>query len=142
MNRIASVPLLVTVIALCGACAGEKATAPPPTAPSEARNAELVRPGNETPEANLPPSLRVTLSRAREQAQECLPEGSGKVNVLVTRREGSLVLTFAPDASLDPRTRHCILETLSTYNLEEVGGNTGGTSYKPSGYTSIIQVSW
>jgi hypothetical protein len=79
---------------------------------------------------------------AREPLQGCRQSGGGKVNVRITRSEGLFHLSVEPGASLDPTARHCVLEALSTVDLEETGGNVGGPTIRPSGFTSLITVSW
>ncbi|WP_394832941.1 hypothetical protein LVJ94_41215 [Pendulispora rubella] len=128
-------------VLLCSACANTTATAPPPTS-GAAEDPSLVRiQPNPTPESP-PKPLSISLESRRDMLRSCLQGSSGKVNVMVTRTENTVHLGFAPDVSLDPTMRHCLLETLSTVDLEEVGGNVGGTTIKPTGYTSVIQVSW
>ncbi len=95
-------------------------------------------------EANgVPPALVAqAYQAAREPLQSCQQSGGGKVNVRITRQEGRFHLSVEPGASLDPSARHCVLEALSTVELEDTAGNVGGPAIKPSGFTSLITVSW
>jgi hypothetical protein len=52
------------------------------------------------------------------------------------------MLHVEPGQSLDPTTGHCALEALSTIDLEPTGGNVGGPTVPPSGFTSLITISW
>jgi hypothetical protein len=79
---------------------------------------------------------------AREPLRVCQQAGGGKVNVRIARGEGRFHLDVEPGASLDPTARHCVLEALSTVELEDTAGNMGGPTVKPSGFTSLITVSW
>lgn len=79
---------------------------------------------------------------AKEPLGRCHTGGGGKINVRVTRKDNATILSIAPGTSLDPRAQHCVLEALSTLGLEETGGNVGGPTPKPSGFTSLITVSW
>jgi hypothetical protein len=126
---------------LCSACANTTATAPP-ASPGAVEDPSLVRIQPKAAPEEPPKPFSVSLESRRDMLRSCLQGSSGKVNVVVTREENAVHLGFAPDVSLDPRMRHCLLETLSTVDLEEVGGQVGGTTIKPTGYTSIIQVSW
>ncbi|WP_394843478.1 hypothetical protein LZC95_41330 [Pendulispora brunnea] len=131
--------VMISVL-LCSACASTTATAPPPSS-AAAEDPSLVRlPQRKAEDPSKP--LSISLESRRDMLRSCLAGSSGKVNVMVTRVDNSIHLGFAPDVSLDPTMRHCLLETLSTVDLEEVGGNVGGTTIKPTGYTSVIQVSW
>jgi hypothetical protein len=114
-----------------------------------------------TPEAAAPPAkapvqhgeLMVTDAQGRsaeeisaifapavEPMHRCAPGSGGKINIRVERREGSLHLSVEPGASLDPTARECVLDALAVVELDETGANTGVT--RPSGFTSILSVSW
>jgi len=131
--------LLTLVAVVCSACAN---TAPPRDARLVGDPPEGIRIRTKTTDGTEPKQLGPSLQIVRERLRPCLPGSEGKVNVVLTRRDDVVHLSFAPDASLDPRTRDCVLETLSTVDLEDVGNNVGGTSIPPTGYTSVIQVSW
>jgi hypothetical protein len=145
--------LPIFTILLSAACAGPTEARPPETllaiAPkTTALDAGLAKPPDavhlEVTEADgLPRELVAHVyEAAREPLQGCRQSGGGKVNVRITRREGLFHLSVEPGASLDPSARHCVLEALSTVDLEETGGNVGGPTIRPSGFTSLITVSW
>jgi hypothetical protein len=90
-----------------------------------------------------PGRLAAALEPVRQRLTRCLPGSGGKVEIRITRNsDGTLWLNVEPGVSLDPTAKDCVLETLSTVDLEQVGSNVGGTSLPPSGFTSLIQVSW
>jgi hypothetical protein len=117
-----------------------KATTPPDVGSTKPRDAVHLE---VTEATGLSPALMTQVYQAaREPLQGCRQSGGGKVNVRITREGGVLHLSVEPGASLDPTARHCVLEALSTVDLEETGGNVGGPTVRPSGFTSRISVSW
>jgi hypothetical protein len=132
------------VLLSLGACV---ATPPPPSVePRPLEDQPLVtrtervrietEPGAATP-------LEAALQPARERVARCLPTSSGKLEIVVTRYQGgSVQLSIAPSASLDPTARDCVLEALSTVDIEQAGGSVGGPAIPPTGYTSLIRISW
>jgi hypothetical protein len=72
-----------------------------------------------------------------------MPAGStGKIDLRVTSRDGRLDVAVVPAASLNPSVRECTSEALSSVYLRETASNTGGVSVPPSGFTSLLTVSW
>jgi len=136
------IPSIVLLVSICGGCAGTTAIAPA-TADQRAQiEPTPLQVRAQTISGSEHTRLSSALIPARERLRQCLPGSNGKVNVLVTQRENSIHLGFEPGESLDPTAKDCMLEALSTVDLEETGTNVGGTSYTPTGYTSIIQISW
>jgi hypothetical protein len=91
----------------------------------------------------LPPEqITPLVLPAKTTIQHCQNGSGGKINVRITRKDGATNMSVEPGASLDPDARHCVLEALSTLGLEETGGNVAGPGGKPSGFTSLISVSW
>jgi hypothetical protein len=138
---------------LCAACAAPTEAKPPEAPPVVVLTATPIDAGSVVaPEAvhlavteatGLPTALVARVyEAAREPLQGCRQAGGGKVDVRITRRDGLFHLSVEPGASLDPSARHCVLEALSTVDLEETGGNVGGPTVRPSGFTSLITVSW
>ncbi len=82
------------------------------------------------------------LVQAKAPLHQCHNGAGGKINVRVTRKDNTTNMSVEPGASLDPEARHCVLEALSTLGLEETGGNVAGPGGKPSGFTSLITLSW
>lgn len=82
------------------------------------------------------------LVQAKAPLQHCHNGAGGKINVRITRKDNVMSMSVEPGASLDLEARHCVLEALSTLGLEETGGNVGGPGGKPSGFTSLITLSW
>ncbi len=132
--------LIAVVLFFCGACANTTAATPPPN--EVTNDPSLVRLSPNPSEENSPKQLRSVSLQSDQRRLRCFAGTTGKVNVVVTRHDNAILLGFEPGVSLDPTVRDCLLETLSTYDLEDTGSNVGGTSIPPTGYTSIIQVSW
>jgi hypothetical protein len=121
-----------------------EASAPPPTlvVAQEAGAGGRVHVEVNKAAGGLDPASSAAFQTARGHLEQCHPGSSGKVNVRVTREGGSTHLHIEPGASLDPSEGHCVLEALSTVELEETGSNVGGPAVKPSGFTSLITISW
>jgi hypothetical protein len=79
---------------------------------------------------------------AQPHVARCHPGTAGKVEVRLTKEDRATHLHIEPGTSLNPAEGHCVLEALSTVDLEETGGNVGGPAVKPSGFTSLITISW
>jgi hypothetical protein len=79
---------------------------------------------------------------ARPHLEHCHPGGGGKIAVQITKHERATYMSIVPGESLDPTAGHCVLEALSTVDLPETGSNVGGPAVKPSGFTSLITISW
>jgi hypothetical protein len=79
---------------------------------------------------------------ATESLGHCHQPGGGTVHVTVVKTGTTLHLHVEPGATLDPRAHDCVLEALSTVDLTETGGNVGGPAVPPSGFTSLLTLSW
>lgn len=92
----------------------------------------------------LPPErVSAIFGPAAAPIEHCMPAGSrGKIEVRVQSRGGALDVAVVPGASLDPRARACALDALSSVYLEETATNAGTPAVPPSGFTSLLMVSW
>jgi hypothetical protein len=81
-------------------------------------------------------------SAARESLGHCHQPGGGTVHVRIVRQGLSLHMHIEPGATLDPTAHQCVLEALSTVELPDTAGNGGGPAVPPSGFTSLITLSW
>lgn len=96
-----------------------------------------------TETTGLPPEqVHAIFEPAAEPLARCLPGQSGKINVRVQGATGALHVFLDPSVSLDERARECAASTLSQVYLEQTGSNAGGPDVPPSGFTSILTVSW
>jgi hypothetical protein len=86
--------------------------------------------------------LRAIFQPALEPVRRCLAGSAGKLNVRLTNRSGGLEISVAPGESLSPTARACVLEALTAVYLEATGANVGGPGLPPSGFTSLVSVSW
>jgi hypothetical protein len=155
-ERIAVVGLLALA-----ACGGGKASSfgsissLPPTGPIEAGAAPATSAENLAAQKKERVRLQVTkaqggldsessaaIEAARPHLEHCHPGSGGKIAVQVTKQARATYMSVVPGESLDPTEGHCVLEALSTVDLPETGGNVGGPAVKPSGFTSLITISW
>ena len=152
--------VVVGLLALA-ACGGEKASSfgsissLPPTGPIEAGAAPPITGQNVAGPKKERVHLEVTKAQggldnessaaveaARPHLEHCHPGSGGKIAVQVTKQARATYMSVVPGESLDPTAGHCVLEALSTVDLPETGSNVGGPAVKPSGFTSLITVSW
>lgn len=79
------------------------------------------------------------LEPTQERVAACVPGTGGIVRVHVENKKGRTVFTIDdPKGEFDPKTRHCILEALSTMQLDDDPSKRLG----PEGFTSHIEISW
>jgi hypothetical protein len=90
----------------------------------------------------LDPAAAARLEPARGVLEQCRPGNGGKLDIRLSRQDHGTLLHVEPGPSLDPRTGHCALEALSTIDLEPTAGNVGGPTTPPTGFTSLITISW
>jgi hypothetical protein len=87
--------------------------------------------------------MHAILKPALESVRRCVgDDGGGKLNIQLTNRSGALEVVVEPGQSLDPTARACVLEALTSVYLEQTGSNAGGPAVPPSGFTSMVTVSW
>ena len=79
---------------------------------------------------------------AREPLGHCHQPGGGTVHVRIVKQGVSLHMHIEPGATLDPEAHRCVLEALSTIDLPDTAANAGGPAVPPSGFTSLITLTW
>jgi hypothetical protein len=89
-----------------------------------------------------PTTMTNTYAPAREVLGHCPQAGGGTVHVRVQKQGASLHMKIEPGATLDPLAHRCVLEALSTIDLPDTGGNGGGPAVPPSGFTSLLTVTF
>lgn len=68
--------------------------------------------------------------------------GTGQILRLRLRAgEGKAHYSVEPSTSLDPQLRRCVLEALSTVDIEGISGDAS-PSARPSGFTAQIRLEW
>jgi hypothetical protein len=141
------------VVLVCTAC-----EVPPEAKPPEAPPAPIVaQPAVDAGAAKQGDGVQLTVSealgldpaivgqvygQARESLGHCHQPGGGTVHVSVVKRGASLQMHIEPGATLDPLAHRCVLEALSTVELPDTAANGGGPAVPPSGFTSLITLTW
>lgn len=74
----------------------------------------------------------------QERVAQCVPGTSGVVRITVESRGSYTLFTIDPNVALDVDQRRCILEALSTLNLDDDPTKRLG----PPGFTSQVMISW
>jgi hypothetical protein len=115
----------------------ELETGPPSSASSTPARLEV------TQAQGLPAErIQTLLAPAAEPLHRCMSGRTGKITLRVTSRNGALAVSVEPGVSLGDAARTCAFDALSTVVLEETGSNAGGPGIPPSGFTSLVTVSW
>jgi hypothetical protein len=122
---------------ICSACAGSSlrpADTPPapPSRPLALHVEESTGASHEEVAALLAP--------ATGALEVCAPGVPLTVRVRLSTQTGSLTASLEPGTSLDPVLRECVLEALSTVNLQGDGENTAVP--RPSRFTSLLSISF
>jgi hypothetical protein len=78
------------------------------------------------------------LEPTQERVAACVPGTSGVIRVQVDSDRGRTVITIEPGIDLDPAARRCILEALSTMDVDDDPSKRLG----PGGFTTHVLISW
>lgn len=80
----------------------------------------------------------------RTRVEHCRATSSGgKLLIRVQKAPGGkLAFDVAPGSSLDPTEKKCVLEALSTLDVDESSTAWAGWNLKPTGFTSLLTVEW
>jgi hypothetical protein len=69
------------------------------------------------------------------------PGTGGLIRLKLVAGDGKAHYAVQPSTSLDPQARRCVLETLSTVDVDGIWSN-GSPSEKPPGFTTQFRVEW
>jgi len=130
-----------SVLAACVACMLCACT---PAAPT--RSPTTVTGADEGTRAAIePPAAAPSLMEpVRTRVEHCRTTAGGKLLIRVQRAPGGkLAFDVAPGSSLDPTERKCVLEALSTLDIDESSTAwAGGLNVRPTGFTSLLTIEW
>ena len=149
----ASAALLLAGLAGCferpAPVAPTEAAAPPPSpAPGAAA------PAAAAPTAHLGPrvdvadvtggdatSAREALLPTAEPMKHCVAGSGGAIRIRIRSDERSTSMKIEEGSSIDGAVRRCVLEALSTVDLDDIASR-GSPSSRASGFSSIVTVAW
>jgi hypothetical protein len=146
--------ILLAVLAACEVPPDRPPESPAPPAAGAAQPQMTVNP----PAAQSPPDgVQLTVTEAngldpallgkvygaaKESLGNCRQSGGGTVHVRLERKGTSVSMHIEAGATLDPRAHECVLQALSTVELPDTAANAGGPQIPPSGFTSLLTLSW
>jgi hypothetical protein len=71
----------------------------------------------------------------------CRPGSGGVIRLTLTHEAGRSAYHVEPVTALDPPSRRCVLEALSTVDVDGISGD-GSPSARPPGFTALFRVEW
>ena len=78
---------------------------------------------------------------ARRGLGECHAGTGGVLRLRLAAEGGRAHYTIEPATTLGPAERRCVLEALSTVDVEGISGDAS-PSARPSGFTALIRLEW
>lgn len=85
-----------------------------------------------------PDELGRIFAPTQERVQQCVQGPTGVVRITVETKGGRTLFTIEPDTTLTDTARRCILEALSTLDLD----NDPSKRLGPEGWTSHVIIQW
>ena len=96
-----------------------------------------------TSAALQPPADAALIEPVRTRVEHCRATGGGKLLVRVQKTAaGKLAFDVAPGSSLDPTEKRCVLEALSSLDIDESSTAWAGLHVRPTGFTSLLTIEW
>jgi hypothetical protein len=83
----------------------------------------------------------VFASVPRALLRDCHPGEGGVIRLTLTAEDGRARYRVEPATSLGPEARRCVLETLSTVEIEGISGDAS-PSARPPGFTAHFRFEW
>ena len=77
----------------------------------------------------------------KTRLSECR-RGGGVIRLRLVAGPGRARYTVEPDTTLDPRARRCVLETLSTVDVEGLATSDPNRTAQPSGFSALFRIEW
>jgi hypothetical protein len=158
--RTSSFALPLAAAALLGATAfgcvsavEERSTTPSWSPPAPADAPATTRPGPTAPanpapeivfeqiEGAEPARVRAAFAPVRERLGECRPGSNGVIRLRLVRDKDTAKYSVQPSTTLDPRRRTCVLETLSTVDVDGISGNASPSARTPA-FTAQFRFEW
>jgi hypothetical protein len=68
--------------------------------------------------------------------------GGGLVRIRISGDRSSASMAVEPGSSVDHKTRHCVLEALSTIDVPDTLSQTSPSSRPSKGFSSLVTVQW
>jgi hypothetical protein len=84
---------------------------------------------------------RAAFAPVTKALSQCNAGAGGVIRLKLVAGDGKANYAVHPSTSLDPRARRCVLETLSTVDIDGIWSG-GSPSEKPSGFTTQFRVEW
>jgi hypothetical protein len=89
-----------------------------------------------------PASAGVLFAPVTEPIEQCLPEGGGLMRVRLAATPGGTAFEVDPDTEVDEATRRCVLEALSTADLDDVMPGAVSPTDTPPRIESQLTIRW
>lgn len=84
----------------------------------------------------------IGLAPVREQMKECVGGKTGVVRVRIKSEKNRTSMDIEPGSSLTDTAHRCVLETLSTVDVDDVLSRGSPSNRPSSGFTSVLRVEW
>jgi hypothetical protein len=153
-SSIAPRIVLVVALAAMAGCAPvvEARPAAPPTPSAQYRSPPGPGPAPLLPnrvtaglffdqiEGAEPARTRAVFAPMTGKVPECHP-GGGVIRLRLVAARDSSRYAVEPDTTLDGHARRCILETLSTVEIEGISGDAS-PSARPPGMSALFRIEW
>ena len=130
----------------------ETAPAPAPSEPAPAASpqADGVRPGALAPRVSVgevqgadAALAQAIVAPSKAPMDACRANaGGGRVRIRISGDHKAASMAVEPGSSVDERTRHCVLEALSTIDVPDTLSQTSPSSRPSKGFSSVITVQW
>jgi hypothetical protein len=88
-----------------------------------------------------PARARAIFAPVPRAIRECHPGSGGVIRMTLTAADGRAEYKVEPATSLGPRARRCVLEALSTVEIEGISGDAS-PSARPPGFTALFRFEW
>lgn len=151
----------IASVALVGGCFGRPLPAAPPApapAPKPAATLTPAAGSAEGPSARRatglgprvevddvagadPLSATAAILPAAGSMKECRAGSGGAIRIRIKSDKGATKMHIEDSSSLDGAARRCVLEALSTVDIDDVASH-GSPSDRPSGFSSLVTVAW
>jgi hypothetical protein len=82
------------------------------------------------------------LAPVRQQMKECVGGKTGVVRVRITSAKNRTSMDIEPGSPLSDASHRCVLETLSTIDVDGVLSQGSPSDRPPAGFTSVLRVEW